>query len=239
MFSINVRVVGLGLATIVVLLVIAHFTLASRDWAAARLFHLDSEAGLATAFASIMGLAAGGVALVIAAILRHQRRSWEWWGLLGLAMMAYGVDEIAQVHEKVARLLDGPIRGVEDQMAGTALLGYLLIPAFALALWAMMRVADRKAACLIAGGLCIFWLGAFGVEELEYRNYVGQLPFTRNLPVEVGDFVLTGLQEAMELAGVALILLGTFAQLAARVGVVTVEIRDGNRSPNTAARRVP
>ena len=211
--SLNFRHVAWCIALLIVLLVAAHFAIAHRDIPGVRLFHLGSEGGFGTAFAAGMGFLAGLVALGLARLNRDQFVTSVWWLFLSLGMVAYAVDEVAQVHEGLWKVFDPVLRGADNSMAGTAMLGYLALPFFALAVWGMLRSAEKAASALIGGGLVLFWLGAFGVEELEYLNSIGALFLTQNLPMMTADFILVGIQEALELTGIAAILLGVLVQL--------------------------
>ncbi|HEX9762988.1 MAG TPA: hypothetical protein VGA97_07815, partial [Acidimicrobiia bacterium] len=86
--------------------------------------------------------------------------------------------------------------------------------------------SDTRATRLIVGGLSILWLGAFAFEELENRNHLGTLPLTQGIARELGDFILVGIQETLEMVGVALIIVGLLSHLAhtrERIGLNAVD----------------
>lgn len=145
-------------------------------------------------------------------------------------MIAYAVDEVAQVHERLWKVFDPLMRDTGNSMAGTALLGYLALPVFVVAVWGMIRSAERSAAGLIGGGLVLFWLAAFGVEELEYRNSIGELALTQDLPMLTADFILVGIQEGLELAGIAAILLGVLVQMSLKHSTVSLAVTRGTKA---------
>jgi hypothetical protein len=212
-FEISVRRVAwvLGIATVI--LGVAHFALAHRDSPIWRLANLDAEASFGTWFASASAVLAGSLGFLFAVDARRRGATWIWWAALGVAMITLGVDEVAQVHEGVASRLGGQLRGAEEtSMAGTPILGLLVLPFMLLNMWGVWKIATRRAALLIIVGLAVAWLGGFGVEELEYLNHLGSLSFTEGMAREEGDFILVGIQEILELTGVVLILVGLLRQ---------------------------
>lgn len=214
-FEINVRRVAWVLAAVITSLTAAHFLLAHRDSPIWRLVNLDAEASFGTWYASFAAMLAGILSLLLAALARRRGVSWVWWALLGLALVTLGVDEVAQVHEGVSSRLGSQIRGIgEDSMAGTPLIGLLVLPFTLLVMWGISKAGETRATRLIVGGLSILWLGAFAFEELENRNHLGTLPLTQGIARELGDFILVGIQETLEMVGVALIIIGLLSHFA-------------------------
>jgi len=223
----DVRRVGWVLAIIIMALTAAHFGLGRLETAGSRLVDLDAEGGFGTWFTSAASLGAAGLALWLAVAAYRQKTSWVWWGLLALALLALSIDEVAQVHEGVSSMIGGEMRGDDGSvMAGTPIIGLLVLPFLVLAVWGISRVADGRAAMLIVAGLAIFWLAAFGIEELEYRNHIGTLLLTRGMSVETGDFLLVGIQESLEMTGVGLVIVGLLRRLQDEGEVLELEVAD-------------
>jgi hypothetical protein len=212
-FEISVRRVAWVVGIVTVVLGVAHFALAHRDSPIWRLANLDAEGSFGTWFASASAVLAGSLGFLFAIDARRRGATWIWWAALGVAMITLGVDEVAQVHEGVASRLGVQVRWAEENsMAGTPILGLLVLPFMLVTMWSIRKIATRRAALLIVFGLAVAWLGGFGVEELEHLNYLGSLSFTEGMAMEEGDFILVGIQEILELTGVVLILVGLLRQ---------------------------
>ena len=220
----NVRgdLVSRVLIILVIFLEVAHFALSESGLPIARLFDLDAEAGLGTWVSSALAFTATALAVLASIEARSRQLSgWYWWALLGLALLALSVDEVAQVHEAVAVRVGADLRTEEGaMMGGTPLLGIALSPALVVGPIALWRIGAPEARTLIVLGLWVFWIGAFGVEELEFRNFEGTRFFTQSMTREAGDFLLVGTQEVLELTGISLIFAGLLRQLNTQDAVV-------------------
>lgn len=225
-FEVAISVVARVVGVLVVVLVLAHFALAHRDWPGFRLFHLDAEGSLGTSFASILGLASGTLALGAAGLARRAGMAHRALAALGIGLVLYGIDEVAQVHEGLSAIVGEMVRGSDDGMAGTSTIGYVLLPIFITVIWALWRVTERGVRLLITSGLALFWIAGFGIEELEHMNYEGRLPFTRGLSMEQGDFILVGIQETLEMVAISTVLIGVLKLLARRRHVVALEVTE-------------
>lgn len=206
--SLRVRAVATAIAVAIAALGLGHFGLAHREWDGWRLFNLSVEGSFGTWFAAALGAAAGLGAWAVAARRRLDGEKYAWWLILALGMLAYSLDEVAMVHEGVAGFTD-VIRDDTEHLSGqVAVLGYLLIPIFALVIWGIWRVAAPGSRGLIGFGLAGFWLFAFGIEELEHMNWMGRFSYTSGMDVARADLLITGIQEVGELVAVALIVIG-------------------------------
>lgn len=221
------RYIGRALGTVVALLALAHFALGHLDEPWVRLFDLDEEGSFGTWAIAVFALFGGSLSLLLAAVERREQRVWLWWTILGLVLLALSVDEVAQVHEGLGAIASRTIRGDSGGgMAGTFYLGVAILPGVLFGIWVIFRTSIREASRLLVAGLAIFWAGAFGVEYLELLNYERRLWLTRSLSMETGDFLLTGVQETMELAGVTLMIMGFLSQLTHRRATLEVDTSD-------------
>jgi hypothetical protein len=151
-------------------------------------------------------------------------------------MFLLSVDEVAQVHEGLSSLIGADIGATEeDIMAGTPVIGLFVLPFAVAVAWGIARVATRRAALLMIVGLGVFWLGAFGMEQLEQLNHVGSLSIG-GLSKADGDFVLVGAQEAVEMAGIALIVVGLLRQWARGGHRIGLSVFDGAKGGADSAR---
>lgn len=222
-FRVPVRAAGLVLTAIAAVLTAGHFVLGNGEWEGFRLFNLGEEGSFGTSYASILGLVAGALALGAAAAGRRNGHRYRALAVLGIGLVLYAVDEVAMVHEGLgSSVADTAGRG-DDGMVGTALIGFALLPLFLVMAWAVLRAVPRRAGVLMATGLGVFWLGGFGVEQLEHMNYMRTLSWTSGMTMEAGDFLLMGIQEGMEMIALVLILTGALALLAIRRTVLSLE----------------
>jgi hypothetical protein len=150
-------------------------------------------------------LAAGG--LLCGRVGLAERRSatagWLGWVLLGVLLVAFGVDEVAQLHERTA----GPaVDLVEDVTGQGGTVARLLVAALAAAVgaavlavavpWLRQRARRTRRLLLLAGAL--YFCGAFGLEILA------RLLETANIENVVAD-VLPSFEELAEMTGSALL----------------------------------
>lgn len=226
----NGRVVGWSLVGLIALAAFGHFALGQWDSPIARLFNLDEEASFGTWFASFTAWVAATLALVAAWYARRRGGGGAiWWAGLGFMLLVLSIDEVAQVHEGISTRLGDEFRGVEDvTSAGTPIMGLVLLPFVLFGCWVLWRWATGGSRGWLVAGLAIFWLGAFGVEELEFMNFSGTLFLTEWMSRETGDFLLSGFQEVLELSGLALLVVGLIRHLASTASTTLVEYVAGD-----------
>jgi hypothetical protein len=226
----DIRTAVRWLAIVIAALGLAHFSLAHLDSPIFRLVNLDEEGSFGTWFGSFLPLMASCLSLWIARRASQRGMTWIWWSLLGFVLLALSIDEVAQVHEGISTRLGEEFRGVVDVTpAGTPLVGLAILPLLLFGIVMIWRTADAGAARLIIIGLVVFWAAAFGVEELEYINYTGDLFLTRGIAFDTSDRAISGVQEVGEMAGIAMVVVGLLRQLAAAGEPVGIQILDSRR----------
>lgn len=172
----------------------------------ASLLYADGEANL-WAWISGLLLAGVGVALgVVGFTARHEGRAALPYFFLGAVALEMSADEIAQLHEKLARFN----LGSSFTFAWLALGVPLAIAAGLVVLWIARRIDHRLRRRLIVAGT-IYLLGAVGIEALTGYIVGGRQDDLARASLEY--HVLLGVEESLEAAGALLALAATLAAL--------------------------
>ncbi len=108
-------------------------------------FRLNAEQTLPTAFSTLLLVAAGALALLTAR-QRWAAPVWPWW-VLGLGLIALGIDEMAELHERLEVRADLPTVVI------LAPVGLAMLVAWVASL-PLLRERPPAVARFIAGGAC-------------------------------------------------------------------------------------
>lgn len=191
-------VVALGLVVLGLAAVLADRIAVEGEWMAriqgsfVRLFSLDQEANLPTWFASMLLLAASGLALVSGLGMAHERRGWT---LVAAVFLVMSIDEAAVLHEMLIVPMQAAfeLRGllyygwmIPAGLAALAVAGYLLP-----FVWRLPP--DVRGRLVLAGA--VYLGGALGVEAVT-----GAIEEARGR--DLLYHLLAVLEESLELAGV-------------------------------------
>jgi hypothetical protein len=169
-----------------------------------RLFNLDAEATLTSWFSSLQLGLVGIVFLVTWLGARKTRiESRLHLLLIGLGFLFLSMDEAAEFHEKLTRVL----RHVEwlPQMAGGIWIPIYFAIALILgicvrkSLFAMWENYPREV-LIMSGGFAVILIGGVGLEILTHLYWKGQDPFMYKLEVIFEEF--------FEMAGASILLYG-------------------------------
>ena len=186
-----------------------------------RFLFVDFEGNLPTWFSAVLLLVAGVAAAVVAMAERSRgHEAWWHWALMALGFAALSADEAASLHE----LLVTPLRTL---VGGTPWLRYpLVIPGTAVVGAAVVVFgrfvrrlpAETQRAIVVGGGVFLF--GALGLETIG-----GWFD-----PVLHGDSVryvlLATAEEACEMTGVTIVLVGLLRYIEQHVGVIEIRVID-------------
>jgi hypothetical protein len=186
-----------------------------------RFLFVDFEGNLPTWFSAILLLSAGLVAAVVSVAERSRERGASWyWVLMAVGFVALSADEAASLHE----LLVTPLRAL---VGGTPWLRYpLIIPGTAAAGAAVVVFgrfvrrlpAETQRAIVVGGGVFLF-----GVLVLEtVGGWYDPVLHGDNLPY----VLLATAEEACEMTGVAIVLVGLLRYIEQYVGVIDIHIID-------------
>lgn len=169
---------------------------------------LNNESTLSTWYASVT-LLSSAIGFTLVALGAYQMRS-PWvthWAALSLIAILFSADEIASLHEK----LNGPVRMLLDTrgvftfawvIPGLIFVGFLLV-SFRRFFWSLPR-RTRFYLGLATG---LYFVGSLGFEMIgaEYSEIYGREQF--------GYKALAGLEEFLEMAGVATLIHGILLHL--------------------------
>ena len=145
---------------------------------------------------------------------------WWNWALMAVGFVALSADEAASLHE----LLVAPLRAL---VGGTPWLRYpLVIPGTAVVGVAVVVFgrfvkalpADTRRA--IVGGGAVFLFGALVLETIG--GWFDPVLYGDNLPY----MLLAGVEEACEMTGVTIVLIGLLRYLEHHIGVIDVRVVD-------------
>lgn len=186
-----------------------------------RFLFVDFEGNLPTWFSAVLLLAAGVAAAVVAMAERARgHESWWNWALMAGGFVALSADEAASLHE----LLVAPLRAL---VGGTPWLRYpLVIPGTAVAgvvvvvFGRFVKALPAETRRAIVGGGAVFLFGALVLETVG--GWFDPVLYGANLPY----VLLAGAEEACEMTGVTIVLIGLLRYLEHHIGVVDVCVVD-------------
>lgn len=188
-------------------------------------FDLDAEGNLPTWYSSIALLAAAALLGIIAAHVRRRKQPFAGhWQALAILLVVLSIDEVAQWHEHLGRL--------HEVWRTHGLFYFAWVIPGALAAVATGVIFLRFLLQLPAGtrnrfivAALVFCGGALGVEAIS-----GWRAETMGMNNMTASLIAT-LEEVMEMAGVALVIVALLRHMAAEgIGVhVSAESRRGQR----------
>jgi hypothetical protein len=195
------------LAAVVAALGLAHLVFVVPALPGNTLFNLDREDGVGTWVASALLAAAALAALAVGHVWRASGRRWRPPAVLGSLLLLLSVEEVAALHERVSEKLASGVGAGGEEAGGTPLIGLVATPFAVAGLVLLLRALDEPVRRAVGAGVGVWWLGTFGVEQLEVwalDRYGFEHEVTR---------ALWGVQETAELAGAAIVLVALLAQL--------------------------
>jgi len=217
------RVLSWLLAVIAMLLLaatlgaIAHLEFErSTIWGLRQLFHVGHENNVPTYFSSVQLLAAAILLGLIACREAQIRSPWRWhFGVLAVGFVALSVDEMASIHELLARL---GLFLMGDFFYFTWLAPALVIVALvALSYIGLLRALPRQFQVLFATSGAVFVAGAVGVESIGSEIARDQLDTEASWAYQLVMIV----EEGLEMAGIALFIYALLLYIArARISLV-------------------
>lgn len=178
--------------------VIASFGFDWKSQTAGDLFDLGTESNVGTWLSGVVLLAGG----LVAALLAHRagRDDRRGWAIIAAALVLCSVDEVGAVHEAFSQdVSDGlDTHGVFHY--GWVIPAIVVVVAVVIALAPFVRRLPRDVGRPLALGAFVFVGGALGIEMLE-----GLLDESHD-PASLGNTLVRGGQEIVELAGALLVL---------------------------------
>lgn len=186
-----------------------------------RFLFVDFEGNLPTWSAALLLLSAGLVAALVGAAERARGvGEWWYWVLMATGFVALSADEAASLHE----LLVVPLRAL---VGGTPWLRYPLVIPGSMAAAAAVVVFGRFVRRLptetqrsLVGGGAVFLLGSLVLETIG--GWFDPVLYGDNLPY----VLLAGAEEACEMIGVTVVLIGLLRYVEHHIGVIDVRIVD-------------
>lgn len=178
--------------------------------------HLSQEANLPTWYSSVQWFAVAALLGLFAArqMSRLARPSWVL-AAFPLLFLMLSLDEVASIHEKLARLSDQLLPGGDREATlfpRTGIWMFLLGPPFIAVLWALIVavkpyvVDNRGALARIVVGMAVMLSGALAVE-----TFINLFE-----PDTVGATIQIFVEELLEMLGATIVLWGSYEL--ARVG---------------------
>jgi hypothetical protein len=186
-----------------------------------RFLFVDFEGNLPTWYSALLLLACGAVAGAIGAASRTRpHESAAYWMVMAVGFVALSADEAAALHE----LLVTPLRRL---VGGTPWLRYpLIVPGTAVVMVTaavfgrfLLALPAGTRRALVTGGL-VFVLGALGLET------VGGWFDPELHGANVTYVLLATAEEACEMAGVSLVLMGLLRHVERAIGPLEVDWAD-------------
>ncbi len=186
-----------------------------------RLLDITLEANLATWFSSTQLLVTGLVAACLVRLRRAQglRNSWMGWTVLAVFFIYMGIDDAAQIHERLATVTADALKESESESLVTeAVRGFrsyywqlLFLPVFgALGLFMMVflfrELNERRTLLLFIGGISCYVL-AVGLDYFDGidSNYDVIIART-NYSFDQAQHLFRAVEEFIEMLGTTLFL---------------------------------
>ena len=235
--TISPAVVGLGLAVVIVCLTLMHILVQVAFFAFGRdhllgltpLFDLNRENNIPTWYSGIVFFMAAA-ALAVVAAAKHQSSGLfaRHWTLLAAIFLYLSLDELTRIHENWGPLLEQPLGHLRGAtVMGGALRNLWVIPALLLAVAVgatyirfLLHLPSRTRALFLVSGVA-FVFAAVGMEMVgaSYSAAGGRL--------EPGFMVLVTVEEAIEMASIALFLYAVLDYAGSTLSSVLVRIPAG------------
>ena len=194
-----------------------------------RFLFVDFEGNLPTWATAVLLLACAAAAAVVAATVRGPHPSdWRYWMLMSVALVALSADEAASLHE----LLVGPLRAL---VGGSPWLRYpLILPGLGVVVAAgvvfgrfILRLPAETRRAVVAGG-ALFVFGALVIETIG--GWFDPVLYGDNLPY----VLLSATEEACEMVGVAMVLVGLLRHIERHSGEIRVHASGVPARPHPA-----
>lgn len=198
-YSIRAERVAVTLATVMVVLIVAHVVAMQANFNPAlglkekfefqywhlAIFDLDEEESFGTWFSSGILALAAALLLHQARVLRDEGKAWRrWWQVLGIGFCVLSIDEVVGIHEYVNTLLEG---------TPWTVIGFAIFVLVALVYLPFLWHHRWRTPLLFALAGMIYGGGAVGVEHFT-DSEVNSLHYN----------MWTTLEEGMEMLGVIL-----------------------------------
>jgi hypothetical protein len=215
--GLSIRTLTKVTAAAIVVLVAGHAFVAVPGFPGASLFDLDQESGFGTWFNSMLLVSAGAAAAVLARVRRARGAPWLALGLFAAVLFLLGIEEVAAMHERIARALDrSSSLGTRE---GVSLQGLVLAPAAVVGLVLLARQLSPVGRRRVVVSVVVWWLAAFGVEQAEERAARPEDPADIRLR---NERAAAGLQEALELSATGALLVALLAEMSGSTIAVQV-----------------
>jgi hypothetical protein len=234
--ALSARAVGRTLGAVIALLVVASGAGQTMKYVFGHghlhglvpLFNLDGEQNVPTWYQAVALLACAVLLGLIGAAQRRTGRARHWWALAAVFVFM-SVDEVATMHERLQGVLHGrvPVGGYLHYVWIVPYgLGAVLLAVLSIRFLRGLPRATRRG-FLASGGL--FVGGAVVMEMLsgKYASARGE---------QNGTFILmTHIEETIEMAAIALLLVTLLRHMRDHVGQVRFEVASARQNESSAA----
>jgi hypothetical protein len=193
------------------------------------LFNVDGEGNVPTWYSAVTLLACSALLGIIGSLHRRDRQSWaaHWLGLSGI-FLYLATDEAAFIHELLNPVFRTRLHLPSYLYYSWAVIAAPLLLVIGLAYLRFLVALPRRFTAWFAAAGLVYVGGALGVEMLGAAYTVAR--GTENL----GYALVATVEEAMEMAGVAMFIYALLEYLAATFGAIRLEFSPRS-DPRTVA----
>ena len=226
-YSISSKAASRTLLTIIAVLIAAHVavTVAATEFGhdhlmgMGKFLDVNQESSLPTWYSIVQLATAAGLLSLIAAAKRRKGDRFAWyWLVLSLGFFYLSLDEGAVLHERTERYMSQLVAslGAALHFAWVLLAGSAAVTALVLFIPFLRSLPPTFRRRFLFAGIC-FLGGALGVESTAGWLY-GDSANMRTL----GERLLQGLEEGMEMSGIALFIAALLGYIASEMGAIAV-----------------
>ena len=194
------------------------------------LLSVDAEANVPTWLSTALLLTAGLALWGAGVVARRSGDRWHrHWTFLAVVFCYLSLDELAQIHERLSRIVARVLPTHGFLAFGWVLVAAPLVAALGLAYLRFLAALWHPVGRLFVLAGAVYVGGALGVEMLSGWIYDGVGEVT------VGYVLASTAEELMEMLGVALFLYAVTSHLRREVGPVQEPAREGLTPENASA----
>lgn len=185
-----------------------------------RMFHMDAEQNFPTYFNGVLLAAAGTLLWLIWGATRQAKQSGSgYWFLLGCVFWFMSIDDMILLHERLNGFV-GKFSAFQDVHNKWVVAGVVIVFAVAAFFFRFWLRLPSKTRFWFGVSAVVFIGGAIGFESIS----LGYLQSVGHENKDMLYAALTGIEEAMEMAGITIFIVSLMRYIHAEIGICGVQL---------------